>query len=172
MKYLPIVWILLSVSACKNATETKTVAATPMRVFKQTIDSIFAPTDANGRQPVAYIILPNSGCGGCISSAEQLLTEYGKNKLPLRFILTNISSFKEVKNNFGDSVVSSPAVYPDHDNIFYLKNPSFDQIYPAIVYVDKTGEPVRMEYINPGNAEAIPRLHRYVDSATAAKPIM
>lgn len=167
MRYLLIIGIVLSVFACKNTADTKKAAATQMQVFKQTVDAIFASSDVTGKQPAAYIILPNSGCGGCISSAEQLLTAYGKRKLPLRFILTNISSFKEVKNNFGDSVVSSSAVFPDHENMFYLKNPSFDQIYPAIVYVDKTGEPVRMEYINPGNAEAIPHLYRYLDSAAA-----
>jgi hypothetical protein len=163
MKYLSIICILLSVPACKNVADTKPVAATPLGVFKQTVDSVFA----NGKQPAAYIVLPNSGCGGCISSAELLLKEYGQKKLPLRFILTNISSFKELRNNFGDSVVSSPAVYPDRNNIFYLKNPSFDHIYPAIVYIDKTGEPVRMEYINPGNLEAIPHLYKYLDSVAA-----
>lgn len=129
--------------------------------FAQAADSVFQ----NSKAPAAYVLLPNAGCGGCISSAEQLFEEYVKKEKPVKFILTNISSFKAFRNTFGDSVVLHPMVYADKENFFYTKLPSdVYKIYPILFYLDSLGAVSSYEYVNPDNPGALDKFRSFVDS--------
>jgi hypothetical protein len=81
----------------------------------------------------AYVLIPNAGCAGCISDAEQFMFD-NVNKLPdVRFILTGIGSKKLYKNRFG-ALLQNPKVLSDYQNLAGANN--LHSIYPKIFYMN------------------------------------
>lgn len=64
------------------------------------------------------MVLPTSGCTGCVQGAEQYLID-NVNDDSLLFILTEISSIKIVKIRFGSDILSHKNVHVDTLNYFY-----------------------------------------------------
>jgi hypothetical protein len=108
------------------------------------------------------LIIPSTGCPGCISSAEQLLVSLIKGKYPVRYILTNIISLKTLRLKVGDSILHDPRVYVDkanylRDQVLGLKN-----TYPLICYISKDRQILRREYMEPENPSAVKDLYDYL----------
>ena len=78
--------------------------------FKQVVWSIFP--DLNEENISFIVIIPNQGCGGCITTAEFFYDRY-KDKKELKFIFTNIISKKMLlqKNEINEN-----NTYLDFDN--------------------------------------------------------
>ena len=86
------------------------------------------------------IIIPNAGCLGCITVAEDFAKKHAGEDFYI--IFTNISSLKLLKTKLGD-VSTYPNIIYDTENIFF----SFydESIYPCIVYIEE-GEVNKIEY--------------------------
>lgn len=83
----------------------------------------------------AYLVIPGTGCSGCITNAENLMKQNVHRK-NIRFVLTNIESLKELKLKIGESIMANQNVYIDHENqIFKLFNPA-KFIYPVVIYLN------------------------------------
>ncbi|WP_026712492.1 hypothetical protein [Flavobacterium daejeonense] len=78
------------------------------------------------------VIIPGTGCSGCISESEIFLINNYMNKQIL-FILTNTKSIKSLNNKIGKNVKKLSNIYIDYDNVFsHYENP----IYPVVVTND------------------------------------
>lgn len=79
-----------------------------------------------------YIVLiPGSGCTGCISSAERYFIE-NVNNAKIKFIFTMITSRKELELRLGKENSLKENVYFDISNQFYLSGYE-EKIYPYIM---------------------------------------
>ena len=101
--------------------------------------------DPNYNKSMAYVIIPDAGCPGCLSAAEQIL-------------LTDILSFKEVRIKLGVDVEDYNNVILDKKNMAAKYKVSL--FYPAVLY--SRGE--RIEYISPDNPHAINNLKSYLET--------
>lgn len=76
-----------------------------------------------------FLIIPGSGCPGCISNAEQLVINHNKeNRKEVFFIFTNIESVKLLKLNLGKDVTARPNVFLDISDTLHFRS-----IYPTLV---------------------------------------
>lgn len=76
------------------------------------------------------MILPTSGCSGCVRGAERYLMDH-VNEDSLLFILTDVHSLKMLKIRFGSDIISYENVYIDTLNYFYPYHFK-EVIYPFI----------------------------------------
>jgi len=82
----------------------------------------------------SYIIIPNQGCEGCISTAEAFVKNNISKSDNIRYIFTRIQSAKLLKIKLGNDVMSSNKVLLDTaDTIEYPDKGK--EIYPMIVTV-------------------------------------
>ncbi len=72
------------------------------------------------------IILPNTGCGGCITEGEKFMYDNIENKSVV-FVLTGFPSMKAVKLRY-DTLLTHHNVLLDRDNLFYQEG--LESIYP------------------------------------------
>ena len=71
------------------------------------------------------ILVPGSGCSGCITKAEHFM----------KFILTNIQSYKILRLKLGEEAFHSPLLYLDKNNVWYnTKNEN--NIYPQVLFIN------------------------------------
>jgi len=78
------------------------------------------------------IILPGSGCSGCITVAEDFLKN-NHSRENYYFILTNVTSLKILNHKVGVDLKALPNVYIDTENRF---SRPIDLIYPAVIQWD------------------------------------
>jgi len=78
------------------------------------------------------IILPGSGCSGCITVAEDFLRN-NHSKPDHYFVLTNVTSLKILNHKIGVDVKTLPNVYIDRENSF---SQPIDLIYPTVIKRD------------------------------------
>ena len=81
------------------------------------------------------VILPGSGCTGCISGAERFFIEHCMND-NIKFILTHHKSKKNLYLRLGKDRVDRPNIWIDDDNLFYLQNYE-ERIYPIGVILEQ-----------------------------------
>lgn len=94
------------------------------------------------------IILPGSGCSGCITSAEDFFKNNSSNPDYL-FVLTNINSLKILKNKTGVDVYNNKNIVIDKDNKFSNYESA---IYPVVVFHDCANNKVeQVEFQSPEN---------------------
>ncbi|WP_146250886.1 thioredoxin domain-containing protein [Algoriphagus aquaeductus] len=110
--------------------------------------------DFSKKTPLVYI--PNAGCPGCISFAEEFLLR-NKGSKCVSFILVNVLSEKQLKIKLGYDIL-------DYLNITLENGEIFDQygvsgFYPFIVY--STG---KVDEISPENQGALKSLEDYLIS--------
>lgn len=130
--------------------------------FKQTFDSAFIDKHT-GDSLKAYIIIPGTGCPGCISVGENLLLTFLKNKYPVRFLLTSIQSYKILRLKLGDSIINNAHVFVDRANTIIHKVDAKKQVYPMIIYNNQQDNSlVDYEYIEPDNPNALQHLYSYM----------
>lgn len=84
----------------------------------------------------AYILIPNAGCSGCISSAEQFMFDNVDKLQNIQFILTGITSKKLYKNRFG-VLLQNSKILSDYKNI--AGSLDLHTIYPKIFHL-KNGQ--------------------------------
>ena len=123
----------------------------------QNLINLVENLDPNYNKSMAYVIIPDAGCPGCLSAAEQILIDnIGSDKI--RFLLTDILSFKEVRIKLGVDVEDYNNVILDKKNMAAKYKVSL--FYPAVLY--SRGE--RIEYISPDNPHAINNLKSYLET--------
>jgi thioredoxin-related protein len=82
------------------------------------------------------IIIPNSGCTGCISFAENFFME-NKDNQEMFFVFTKIFSKKDLKIRIGRDNLTRSNVYIDDENRLYLSQYE-ENIYPVVfIFQDK-----------------------------------
>ena len=65
-----------------------------------------------------YIIIPNAGCPGCITNAEDFLVK-NLNSSKYFFIITNYSSKKALLQKFNRDILNSKNIVLDTTNIYF-----------------------------------------------------
>ncbi|CEN54367.1 hypothetical protein [Capnocytophaga canis] len=90
-------------------------------------------------------VIPNQGCGGCISEAEEFYTK--ENHKNVFFIFTQVSSEKYLRNKIKLSLDNS---YVDTNNDFIKITAKEMKIYPYRIVL-KNGKIESIEYSKDGN---------------------
>jgi hypothetical protein len=102
----------------------------------------------NASQYKAYVVIPNSGCSGCITSAEEMLKQSVKTSTQIKFILTNIESLKMLSYKMGFDVTKNKMILIDKGNLF--NSGSLMSIYPQILLIDaKDGNVYKKMDVSP-----------------------
>ena len=83
-----------------------------------------------------YILIPGTGCSGCINFAEDFLKENLHKHKNVKYILTKINSLKLLKLKLGINVFDNEIILDTMDN---FSNQSLYTIYPTIFFVNKEG---------------------------------
>lgn len=96
--------------------------------LRKAIDVLDASKLATGR----YVIIPNQGCEGCISTAEAFIKKHVDSPDGIRYIFTRIQSVKLLRIKLGSSVMSSRKVLLDTANVIEYPDKE-KEIYPMIV---------------------------------------
>lgn len=81
------------------------------------------------------VVIPGSGCTGCISSAEHFFIENVNNRR-IKFILTYNFSKKNLILRLGKENINQSNVLIDNDNDFY-RNQYEEKIYPVAVMLNE-----------------------------------
>jgi cell shape-determining protein MreC len=82
------------------------------------------------------VIIPGSGCSGCISEAETFFVKNIEN-YRIKFILTQIVSRKEMALHLGKENITRENVWIDKENAFYLLG-YHDKIYPVVTFIENS----------------------------------
>lgn len=80
------------------------------------------------------VLIPNSGCSGCISNAENFYLE-NVNNSDIKFIFTYIASKKNLYLKLNREFLSKNNVYIDLKNDFHFKNFK-ESIYPIVFFIE------------------------------------
>ncbi len=80
------------------------------------------------------VILPGTGCHGCIQDGEFFMKKNIENNKVL-FILTKVSSLKILQQKLGIQIKDYSNIYIDKENIFDI--PSNNSIYPCVIKLEK-----------------------------------
>ena len=85
------------------------------------------------------VVVPNQGCPGCITVAEQFVKENYSNK-KLTIVFTSVMSLKILKNQMGEEILNSQNVFIDSSDVLLNQIP--DAYYPFWVHIkgNKIGE--------------------------------
>ncbi|MDR0574951.1 MAG: hypothetical protein LBG96_13160 [Tannerella sp.] len=83
----------------------------------------------------SVVIIPGSGCTGCISVAEKFFLDNVSNE-KIKFILTKNASQKGLVLRLHEENLKRENVLIDVDNNFYLIGYE-EKIYPVIVFIEK-----------------------------------
>jgi hypothetical protein len=98
--------------------------------LRQAINALDADQLATG----SYVIIPNQGCEGCISTAEAFVKDNINTSDSTRYIFTRIQSVKLLKIKLGNNVMSSSKVLLDTADM--IEYPDKEKaIYPMIITV-------------------------------------
>ena len=100
------------------------------------------------------LVIPNAGCGGCISEAETFVSNNYHASDSLCSIFTNLKSSKQIKLRFGDSVYYHPNVIIDTSNRFLFKEKS---VYPILIEL-KDGIVKKVTEQSPENPNTVNNL--------------
>lgn len=106
----------------------------------RTVDEHLLPTGH-------YVIIPNQGCEGCISTAEDFVKRHYASAADVKYIFTRAQSFKLLRIKLGNEVMSSSKVLVDSGNVIRYPEKEKD-IYPMIVTM-KDGEITGLKYQSP-----------------------
>jgi hypothetical protein len=130
----------------------------PERTKNEESDSVLRKvTDASHKDLTGYkaiFFVPSSGCGGCISGAEDYLlnTYIAEGKQGFLFVITGHASAKSAKIRLGSQALQHPDVFFDYTNTF--GKPPFMQQYPKVLVLDE-GQIISEKEVNPESGESI-----------------
>lgn len=94
-----------------------------------------------------YVIIPNQGCEGCISTAEDFVKRHYASSENVKYIFTRAQSLKLLRIKLGSEVMSSSKVLVDSNNVIRYPEDGKD-IYPMILTM-KDGEITKVMYQSP-----------------------
>jgi hypothetical protein len=107
----------------------------------------------------ALLIIPDAGCSGCITSAENFAIMAVETMPSLVIIFTGTSSQKQLRLKIGVEVYNSVNVKIDTDDYFYEGD--LFSVYPLVVYLDN-GSPIKIIEQSPFNENALDSLQAYL----------
>lgn len=90
------------------------------------------------------VIIPNEGCGGCITYAEEFYKR-NQDRDDILFVFTNIISRKILKQKVSINLKNT---YLDLDNAYLRAYPTDQSIYPCILAL-KSGNVTEIHYQSP-----------------------
>jgi len=127
-KFYLIIFALLSLTLSCSKIKDKTEANFDINQ-KYVVDKIEQIIDLNNNCYSHIIVLPGTGCSGCINKAEIFFKNniYQPNYL---FILTDFQSLKILNHKLGMDIKNLKNVYIDNENLF--KNYDYS-VYPAFL---------------------------------------
>jgi hypothetical protein len=96
-----------------------------------------------------YVVIPNQGCEGCISTAESFVKQHYASAGNIKYVFTRISSLKLLKIKLGSDVAGSRKVLLDTANSIRYPDRSHD-IYPMIVHI-RNRRITGVSYQSPGS---------------------
>ncbi len=114
------------------------------------LDQTIATLDANKPVAGSYVIIPNQGCEGCISTAEAFVKKHVDRSDNIRYIFTRIQSVKLLRIKLGSNVMSSSKVLLDTANMIEYPDKE-KEIYPMIVTL-KDHKIDKVTYQSPDDA--------------------
>jgi len=98
------------------------------------------------------VIIPNTGCSGCISTAESFL-QLNSNNSNILFVLTKIVSKKHLRLKLGNlDILNAPNIILDDNNDFIFSTE--ESFYPIILYLKK-GKVVKGDFQSPNSPKAL-----------------
>jgi hypothetical protein len=108
-------------------------------------------TDDNFELNAPYVIIPNAGCPGCLSSAEDLVLKF-KGSPCVKFVFIEVTSLKQLKIKLGNDILKYPNVLLDNNG--FSSELDLHTFYPLIFYPQNN----LLQEISPKNSEAISNL--------------
>jgi cell shape-determining protein MreC len=96
------------------------------------------------------VIIPGTGCTGCISEVEMFFMNNIQNER-IKFILTKIMSHKEMALRLGQENITKENVLIDEKDVFYLWG-YHDKIYPVVAFVEN-GKVVHVQLLSNFNPQ-------------------
>lgn len=82
----------------------------------------------------AYLVIPHTGCSGCINEAEKIFVSTIGISKHVGFVLTRIESVKILKSKFGIADFHVAGILLDKQNLF--ENPHLRSIYPRVYIIE------------------------------------
>ena len=83
-----------------------------------------------------YVVIPNQGCEGCISTAEDFVKKHYASNDHIRYIFTRIQAVKLLRIKLGSEVMNSSKVLLDTANVIVYPDKT-KAIYPMIVKISE-----------------------------------
>ncbi|NSL85212.1 hypothetical protein ECE50_000090 [Chitinophaga sp. Mgbs1] len=115
----------------------------PDNTLEKPLQALDPAGPANG----SYVIIPNQGCEGCISTAESFVKNHISSAADIRYVFTRIQSVKLLKIKLGATVMASDKVLLDTANTIPYPDKQ-KEIYPMIVRV-KNHKVTEITYQSP-----------------------
>lgn len=106
-------------------------------------------------QKKMLLIIPRSGCSGCIGIADNFFKNKAYQASDIQFVFTKISSLKTTRIRLGKERLNQPEVYLDVKNHFSGK--ALDTMYPIICFLEN-GQIKSLDYLNPTNKAVLNNL--------------
>ncbi|MFY0593331.1 hypothetical protein [Roseivirga sp.] len=98
------------------------------------------------------VVIPRTGCSGCIGTADHFYKEANYDPTKVQFIFTRIPSVKTLKIRLGKDISEKDYVYIDQEGTF--SKGKLDSIYPLIIQLSN-GEVLDIEFLSPDNKQVI-----------------
>lgn len=127
---LILLWLLSM--GCNNTTKDKEEEFIKNKYAKtiqafQSIDSLIIKNDI-------VVIIPNEGCGGCISNATSyLIANISDIKDKVAVVFTGIRDWKLFRLQVDNDFLNLESVYIDEQN--YFLDSDLSSVYPQMVYL-------------------------------------
>lgn len=107
------------------------------------------------RTKEVLVIIPRTGCSGCIGLADSYFKEETYDSSRVQFVFTKITSLKTLKIRIGKEKTEQSHVYVDTENSFSAGK--LGSMYPMIAFIEK-GKIVELEFLSPDKKHLINRL--------------
>ncbi len=147
-KYLSV--LILFLIGCSNGNEIK-------KNNNNEFDALISASKDQFVGKKYVLLIPNAGCGGCISEAETFVTNYYNASDSLLCIFTNLRSSKQIKLRLGDSIYFHSNIIIDTTNTFYFEEKS---VYPIVIELEN-GNVVNVVEQSPQKPNTISNLQLY-----------
>jgi len=130
-------------TSCSNPANEQKKTTLKQKLTEHNIKS----ASGNG-QTSAIVIIPRTGCSGCIGMADYFFKMEGAGNNRIQFIFTKIGSMKELHSKIDPTLLSSSNVLIDNEGAFGFG--ILDSIYPTIAFFDND-KISRIENLSPSN---------------------
>ena len=127
--------IFLSLNSCNKSLEFR-------------VSEFLNLTDDNFELNTPYVIIPNAGCPGCLSSAEDLVLKF-KGSSCVKFVFIEVTSLKQLKIKLGHDILTYPNILLDNNG--FASELDLHTFYPLIFYPKIN----LLHEISPKNPESI-----------------